>query len=195
MLCCTRIPDGGPPACNTGGPKHVHPCPLPRSQPAIQVTDTQCYIGVTSSHITYRISSKRYGLVLTHTLETNNNHRFRPEMFWSVTAWQRHKVESVIIIPACPPEGMPKAGGGRFCNLGSRNRYVLLQWSCSKQEHLSAPHRTATACIACCGCNTYIMHTDRWQSGCAVRPLLTSVVYMLATYMLRAFSRCRGRRV
>ena len=69
-----------------------------------------------------RKRNPRYSLVLTHTLESKENHRFRPEMFWSVTAWQRHKVESVLMVPACPAEGMPKPGDGLFCNLESRNR-------------------------------------------------------------------------
>ena len=68
-----------------------------------------------------RKRNPRYSLVLTHTLQ-KKDHRFRPEMLWSVTAWQRHKVESVLMVPACPAEGMPKPGDGLFCNLESRNR-------------------------------------------------------------------------
>lgn len=69
----------------------------------------------------------KYALVLTHTLENNNAARFRPEQFWSVTAWQRKGVESVMVIPGCPPEGMPKgpiSSSNRWCNLESQNMTV-----------------------------------------------------------------------
>ena len=45
----------------------------------------------------------KYALLLTNTLQHEpKSHRFRPEHFWSFTAWQARGVDTVLFIPRCP---------------------------------------------------------------------------------------------
>lgn len=45
----------------------------------------------------------KYAVLLTNTLQHEpKSHRFRPEHFWSFTAWQARGVDTVLFIPRCP---------------------------------------------------------------------------------------------
>ena len=46
-------------------------------------------------------SGNVFAIVLTHSLERPPRARFRPESLWGFTQWQKHGIDTVLVVPTC----------------------------------------------------------------------------------------------